>query len=428
MAHDYKVGMAETLDKSLTQEAVLLDKLTRIEGNASGYFAVHMHLSRLRASNRQAHFIGIASRLFDNLVNGNDAVLYVMMNQDMILICHDVLVEEIDPYIEKLRGVFAEDPLVDTADEFEDHLCTWYDLASKEDFAAFFSVASELSVTAERIIDELKQKKDDADGPAGGDPLTAKNLAAINQQLQVTRIADLIRQQTCVHISLGQSGAIVFREHFIAMSELKDRVAPGVNLFTSAWLFQYLTETLDKRVLAVIGRKNFAELKEPISLNLNIGTVLSRDFGNFMRLVDDYASKLVVEFQIVDIFADMNSYGYARDMLQSKGYRVVVDGVNPNALQFFDPATLRSDFIKVAWGKEFEEDADNSVRLAMFKETVQHAGPESMILARVDSEKALKWGLSLGITRFQGYFIDKLVNAMSKTRVVPQAKAKTGAN
>ena len=416
--------MADTLDKSLTQEAVLLEKLARIEDNPSGYFAVHLHLSKLRPSNRQAHFIGIAARTFDNLVNNNNAVLYVMLSQDIVLVCHEVLVEDIDPYIEKVRGMFSEDPIAATDDEFEDHFSTWYDLASKEDYAAFLSAATELSVEAEKIIDAAKRHNEDAAAGGGGDPLTAKNLAAINQQLQATRVADLIRQQTCIRIAPGEAGEIVFREHFIAMTELKDRVAPGVNLFTSAWLFQYLTETLDKRILAVVGRKNFADLKDPISLNLNIGTVLSRDFATFNRAVEDYAHKVVVEFQVIDIFADMNTFGYARDMLQSRGYRVVVDGVSPNALQFFDPASLRPDFIKVAWGREFEDEADNDRRLMSFKETVQHAGKDSLILSRVDSEKAVKWGLSLGISRFQGYFIDKLVQAMLKSKLRPKAKAK----
>ncbi len=419
--------MAEPLDKSMTQEALLLDKLSRIEENPSGYFAVHIHLSRLRATNRQPHFINIAVRAFDNLVNNADAIVHQMMNQDLMLVCREVMVDDIDPYIIKVRSMFSEDPLTMTDDEFEDQFTTWYDLAAQDDYAAFLSVVSELQVKAEEKIEEIKRNSADLSNKDQGDPLTARNLAAINQQLQSTRVADLIRQQACIRISPGEAGGIVFHEHFVSMSELKDRVAPGVNLFSSAWLFQYLTETLDKRVLAVIGRKNFEALKDPISLNLNIGTVLSRDFANFNRVVGDFASKLVVEFQIMDIFADMNTYGYARDMLQDRGYRVVVDGVTPMTLQFFDPATLRPDFIKMAWGKEFEEDADDTRRTSVLNETVKHAGRDSIILARVDTEKAVKWGLSLGITRFQGYFIDKLVLAMSKSRVKPKAKPKRGA-
>jgi len=410
----------------MTQEAVLLEKLSRIEENPSGYFAVHMHLSQLRPSNRQRHFINIAVRVFDNLVNNADAILYLMMNQDLVLICREILVEDIDPYINKVRAMFSEDPLTSSEDEYEDRLSTWYDLASKEDFAAFLSAATELSVKAQVMIEELQRNHEKEEDKDSGDPLTARNLAAINQKLQSTRIADLIRHQTCIRIAPGKAGAFVFREHFIAMTELRERVSPGVNLFTSAWLFQYLTETLDKRVLSVIGRKNFHDMRDAVSLNLNIGTVLSRDFTNFMRIVDDNAHKIVIELQIIDIFADMNSYGYARDMLQDRGFKVLVDGVNPLALQFFDPANLRPDFIKVAWGKEFEEESNDNSRLMMFRETVEHAGKDSMILYRVDSERAVKWGLALGISRFQGYFIDKLVQAMTRSKVKPKATVKAG--
>ena len=142
----------------MTQEAVLLEKLSRIEENPSGYFAVHLHLSDLRASNRQRHFINIAVRVFDNLINNADAILYLMMNQDLVLICRDVLVEDIDPYIDKVRAMFSEDPLTSGDDEFEDKLSTWYDLASKEDFAAFLSAATELSVKAQVMIEDMQRK------------------------------------------------------------------------------------------------------------------------------------------------------------------------------------------------------------------------------------------------------------------------------
>jgi EAL domain-containing protein (putative c-di-GMP-specific phosphodiesterase class I) len=416
--------MVKPLDKSLTQEAVLLENLTRIEENPTGYFAVHLHLSELRTSNRQPHFINIATKVFDNLVAGNDAIVYSMMNKDLILLCHEVLVEDIDPYIDKVRSMFSEDPLASNEDEFEDRMSTWYDLAAHEDFAAFLSAASELSVKAQVQVEEMQRARSDETNKGTGEPISAKNLAAINQQLQATRITDLIRQQTCIRIAAGEAGSIVFREHFIAMAELKERVAPAINLFSSAWLFQYLTETLNKRVLSVIGRKNFDEINEPISLNLNIGTVLSRDFSNFNKLVGDNANKFVVEFQVIDIFADMNAYGHARDMLQERGYKVLVDGVNPMSLQFFDPANLRPDFIKVTWGKDFESETDDDGRLEMFRETVQNAGAESMILARVDSEKAVKWGLAFGISRFQGYFIDKMFHAMTRSEVKPKAKVK----
>jgi len=399
--------MAEPFDKFTTQEAHILEKLSRIENSPAGYFAVHLHLSKLRAANRQQHFLNIAARSFDNLVNNADAILYTMMTGDMALLCHDVMVDDIDPYITKVRSLFSEDPLTDSEDDFEDTFCTWYDLSSTEDFAAFLSAMTELSVQAEILIEERRRGKADENQKNQGEPLTAKNLAVINQKLQVTRIADLIKHQTCIRIKPGSAGEVVFREHYVAVSELKDRIAPGVNLFTSAWLFQFLTETLDKRMLAVMSRRDFAEMDARMSINLNVATVLSRDFAQFNRMVGEHADKIVIEMQIIDIFADMNTFGYARDMLQERGYRVVADGINPLSLQFFDPALLAADFIKVSWSSEFLGGVPED-RMVEMRDVVEHTGRDRVILSRVDSQDAIRWALDLGVTRFQGHYVDEL--------------------
>jgi EAL domain-containing protein (putative c-di-GMP-specific phosphodiesterase class I) len=325
-----------------------------------------------------------------------------------------VPVDDLDVPINKVRGLFREDPLVqvDESGFEEDRLATWYDLASKGDLANFKAVAEQM------LADANERKKAAATKPAGapdtakGTPLTSQNLGDINRKIQAVRIADFIRQQTAIQIGTGGKGQILFRENFVAMAELKEKVAPGVNLFSSIWLFQFLTETLDKRVLAVMAQRDFAASNVAISLNLNVGTVLSRDFQQFHQVAGSHAKKVVVEMQMVDIFADMNTFAFARDSLQQRGYRVLVDGLNPLSLQFFDPSELKSDFVKIAWGPEFSGETPES-RVKEMREVVAHTGKDAVILARVDSEDAIKWGLSLGITRFQGRFIDRLVNAMA---------------
>jgi len=397
-----------------TEESLLLDRLNRIEGNASGYFAVHLNLSKLRSNHKQGHFLEIAARTFDILVDSNDATLFTLTNKDMALICRNVDVDDVDGTVEKVRGLFSEDPLTDVSENvFDDPFSTWYDLSNPEDFAAFFAVITDLAVEAEQIhIAEAAQQDKEQQM---GEPLAPSNLTEINKTLQGMRVADMIKRQACLQVQSGSGGDLVFFELFLSMADIKERVAPDINLFASPWLFQYLTETLDRRVLAVLVEEDFNEINDPLSINLNISTVLSRDFQNFHRAVDGNMSKIIIEFQIIDIFADMKSYTYARDSLQQRGYRVVVDGLNPLSLQYFEPADLRSDFIKISWGPEFTGDEEES-RMEEMREVIAKAGRDSMILARVDSEKAVKWGLSLGISRFQGFFIDKLVQVIGGGR------------
>lgn len=407
--------MADTVaDSSTIEETLLVDRLNRLADNPTGYYAVHVHLSDLRPNNRQSQFLSIAARSFDNLISNADATLFRLSNADLVLICRDVPVDDIDPYIEKVRSLFGEDPLTATeSNDFEDRFTTWYDLAHKEDFETFRQAARILADNAEKTAKRKAANDKEAAQQQAGDPIGARNLAALVERMKTSRIADLIRQQAAVQIGPKGTGTMVFREHFVSIGELKERLAPEVNLFASAWLFQYLTEVLDRRLLAVMARKDYAAMRDPISLNLNVGTVMSRDFQLFHKAVGEHANKVVVEMQLIDIFADISAFNYARDTLQREGYRVLVDGLNPLSLQFFDPSDLKTDFIKIAWGAGYGAGGDED-RARELAELVKHAGRDAIILARVDSEDAVRWGLKLGISRFQGYFIDKLVTAMAQ--------------
>ena len=195
------------------------------------------------------------------------------------------------------------------------------------------------------------------------------------------------------------------------MSDLQKRVAPNVNLFGSQWLFQFLTETVDRRLLSVLAARDLSNLADSISLNLNISTVLGREFQYFHQKVGEGTNKVIIELQMVDIFADMAAYKNARDLLQNNGYRVLIDGLSPLALQFFDPAMLEADLVKISWGQEFEAEGEEG-RTDDMRTVVKSVGAENIILGRTDSEDAIVWALSLGINRFQGYYIDTVVEAM----------------
>ena len=236
-------------------------------------------------------------------------------------------------------------------------------------------------------------------------------MSAITHKLQGVRIADLIRQQTAVEVFSGAKGEVLFREHYVAIAGLQKRMSPDINLFSDTWLFQYLTETLDRRLLAVVARKNFAKLSESISINLNISTVLAGDFQHFHRSVGDNTRRVVIELQLIDIFADLQAFHYARETLQDQGYRALIDGMTPLTFQYFDPGQLMADYVKINWLAEFLGEMPDE-RIAEIRDVVENTGKEKVILARVDCEEAVKWALSLGVTRFQGHFIDTLVEAM----------------
>jgi EAL domain-containing protein (putative c-di-GMP-specific phosphodiesterase class I) len=387
-------------------EGLLLDHLRRIEHSRAGCRAAIVHLSRLKPHNRRPQRLRVAGRAFDHLVHDCGAKVYQLAGGDLAVLCRDVGKAEIEAAVERLRPLFGEDPLFGDDEAGGARFATVYDLEAE--YAAVRRWATAAAAEAVRRREDAEAGR--ADIP--GRPVAPADLPGLRETLMRTRMSDFIRKQPAIQVEPGGKGAILFREHYVSISELGRRIAPGVDLTASRWLFQYMTETLDRRMLAVIGRRDFGHLQRPLSLNLNVSTVLSPDFHAFDRRVGGRADKVIVELQKIDIFSDMGAYAYARDWLQEKGYRVLIDGLNPLSLQFFDPGLLAADFVKVNWGAEFVVGL-GAGRLAEMRDLVRNLGRERVILGRAESEEALKWGLTLGIRRFQGRLVDRLVAALA---------------
>lgn len=401
-------------DAPKTKESALLEHLRRIEYSRGGFFAVRVNLSRLKASNRQPHFLRIAHRAYEPLANNPDVTIFHLDNADTVLLCREVPIEEIDGVIEKVRGLFSEDPLVQDEGGMEDNFSSWYDLTQDGDYKSLIDLISDQEVAAQARADMQAEQAAGGGRAAqamGGEPLAPENLTQVNTALQDVRLVDLIESQPVIKVMKG-AGKLAFREHFVNMSNLQKRIAPDTNLFASHWLFQYLSETLDIRVLNAMGNYDFEASREPVSLNLNISTVISRPFQAFHEKIGDHAKNVVVELQVIDVFADLGGYAYARDWLQEHGYRVLIDGLSPLSLNFFDPSDLKADFYKIAWGADVAGGVADDQN-ARIREVVKSLDPGAVVLARIDSEKGVQWGLSLGVRCFQGRFIDRVVSAMA---------------
>jgi EAL domain-containing protein (putative c-di-GMP-specific phosphodiesterase class I) len=390
------------------EDGVLQDHLQRIENNAKGCYVVQVNLSQLRPEYQKQHFLRIAARTFDPLVNNFDVTLYLISNGDLVLMCRETPIDEVDQPINRIRNLFSEDPLTfGEVGSPDARFTSWHDLSHVEEYKAFVAAIDDMAGAArERRRSARTRGVDDRD------PLEPNNLGDINDRIRDVRINDLIRRQSAVTIKGGKPDSVLYSEFLIAMGELQQRAAPGVNLFSNTWMFQYLTETLDRRMLSVLMAQNLAILTDPISINLNIATILSPGFQSFHESAGASAKNIIIEMQTIDIFANMTAYENASAWLHQRGYRVLLDGLNPLSLSFFDPSLLAPDFVKLNWSPEFHNGIP-SVRLADMRDVIGHLGAERMVLARVDSEDAIRWGLELGITSFQGHLIDRLVERMA---------------
>ena len=168
-------------------------------------------------------------------------------------------------------------------------------------------------------------------------------------------------------------------------------------------------------------RANPATRDTPVIFVTAMGAIGDEERGLNLGAVD-YITKPIQPAIVLARVRTQLELKQARDWLRDRGYRVLIDGLNPMSLQYYNPGLLNADYYKVAWTNSFM-DVESAQEHAETGALVDRIGAERFILGRTDSEAAVRWALTLGVRRFQGFFIDLLVKKQAEKRGIPMASA-----
>lgn len=393
----------------LTAEDRLHDSLLRLAGGADGFYAVRLQMRRAAGTVAGVERLGIALRPLELLTSVHDVRLFCVAEGHVVVLCRaGVPVDQVDAAIGTARTLYLGAIEDWTWDCDEDPEPEWYDLAQGEDLERLLSLTAAWVATARRA----------RAAPAGRSKepcircLKAEDLGAICERVEQLDLRAVVRQQTALDLCPDASLLPLFRETYVSMQDLNALVAPGIDMFASGWLFRYLTEILDRRMLDFIGGQAVDPESVPISLNLNIASLGSPGFQRLLQRCRGSSGKPVVEIQLVDLLANGAAFANIRQSLQEQGVRILIDGLTPLTLQVVDGSALRADFVKIWW----REDAPAlfpACRVSGLRTVIEALGRERVILARAQSAQALEWGGEHGIRRFQGRFVDRLLDALS---------------
>lgn len=242
----------------------------------------------------------------------------------------------------------------------------------------------------------------------GKKQLTPAELARISKALVNTDFSNMIRRQFVCIVLDDIAPSPMFEEVFVSIADLGETILPDVSLTATPWLFQDLTETLDKCVLTTVSRHDDGAFYRDFSLNLNVSSILSEDFKSFDKGIrENMKASVVLELQPIDIVSDFSMYVRARDFAQSLGYKICVDGVSALNLPFIDREKLGADFVKLTWQADLPDLLTQDEKL---KEKILSIGSNRTILCRVDDEKALNFAKESKITLLQGRYIQHLLS------------------
>jgi EAL domain-containing protein (putative c-di-GMP-specific phosphodiesterase class I) len=389
-------------------EHVLVDFVQRLARNPFGWRAVVLHLSRLRSEHRGAPQMCIATNTFELLVKRFEGQIFPLADGDLVLLCKGANATDIDEAVQSVRYLFGDDPLAadfdgDTGNGF----ASWYELGA--DCAPFVAFAEEAAQRAARRQQRLATPGAGASA-AKRTPLDPAALAQLIKTISRADLSNLLRRQAVCAIADDDAPKPIYREVYISVAELRDAVMPRHDIASDPWLFKYLTQTLDRRVLALMRRKDDGLPDHGYGLNLNVSTLLSPEFLAFDGNVHSGArGSIVIEIGKLDVYADIGAFIFARDFARERSYRLCLDGVTALTLPFVDRRRLGVDLVKLFWAPEMAS-GEASERHRELVAALERIGRTRVILARCDTSEAVAFGQAQGIRLFQGRYVDRLLS------------------
>ena len=240
-----------------SEENLLMDYVRRLEQHKGGRKAVQIHLSALRPFNRREHHIRVAAATFEKLVTALHGQLFVFKNSDIFFVYKREVEHDVETEVQRVRYLFSDDPLIlGESRENPASFCTWYDVETQ--FEDLLRLVQGMVEEEKRREAEVRAQMDTRAQLKAkqqrGEPLTPEVLARVETALARADLSNLVRRQFVCGISDKGAPKPMFSELFMSIKDLRETLFPGANLVSNRWLFQHLTQTLDRRMLAMLGK------------------------------------------------------------------------------------------------------------------------------------------------------------------------------
>jgi hypothetical protein len=388
-------------------EIRLIEMLNSVRYESSTHFAIHFHLSKLGKDSHSDYQMKIVINVINDFFKLYEGGIFLCNDRDAILIYKGDNKNLIDKIIFQVRYLFTEEKIAfsDIGVENPD-FCYVYILNYQ--WQEFYNIAEfKLNNIKIPTIDDANKKEVKKTSAN----ISASFIARVEKDLETIDLSRIIRTQSICAILSGRSDIKpVFHELYVSISHLKNYLKYDVNLLSNKKLFLYFTEKLDLAMLKLLKPKLGMQPSTTISLNLNVSTLLSKEFADFDHFVKKaHKIAIVIEIEVADIFSDIMAFNTATKYVQQLGYRVCLDGLTHQSFIHVDRESLGFDLVKLQWNADSVNALRNGDNKKLF-ESIKKCGANRVILSRCDNIEAISYGHALGISLFQGWYIDKLTN------------------
>jgi EAL domain-containing protein (putative c-di-GMP-specific phosphodiesterase class I) len=381
---------------SPSTDQMLRDAAKRALAAPRGRLAVVLHLSRLRA--QRSYHSRIARPVLDQAAPRHGGMVFARCNGDLVMLGHAPDAEEdaVDPglLVRELLQLFGTEAA-------ESALVSLWLLGSEA--AAFRAYLEEPAFTPPVL-------------PAVAEDVQPGHTAAVAEWQKASArmpVPELLSQQTAVVLHAGRDVPIGSRLSPL-FRELSVRGPDGLD----PWLERHVSAGMDARLLAHLlydleegGRLTRASVSAGLALHINLSlpSIVSPAFARLTQAARAAGARFGVEISMTEAFADLPMLDYAAALLRHAGFAFVLEGLDEASLGLARLHPLEADLVKLDWSHGLLH-APGAYRTAI-EQRLRALGAERLLLDGADTADAVAWGQTLGITRFQGSFLDSVQGA-----------------
>jgi len=268
----------------------------------------------------------------------------------------------------------------------------------REQLNVYIEISRQAAVTGDAESPEQLLHSSVAQGP-----LTTWSVNQIQNLLAKIELRSFVQTQWVYEHKKDGAWAPLFEEYSINLETLRQKHFPKLDLSGPNHLFLELCETLDQHLLTELTRDIPSILGKAIHFNLSIHSVMGSIFAQFAHEVPR-AEHAHIGFELHrgDLFQNFAASLSAIETLRHEGFKVTLDDVTPDMLSFINFGRFDVEYIKINVARVYAAQLDN----VAVREALKGIPKERIIFFHCDSEQALAIGLELGITKFQGWFLD----------------------
>lgn len=389
-------GGAQTAGNNAAHRVTLQDLLRQVETDPAGRRLVHFHVSALEANAKDVVKVKSAVEyLRQAIATAAFGDVIVVPNRDII--CW-------------VRGMRLGQ-LMAVARKIEDYFCDSKEFGAKNFYGEMYfytiiDASTELGRFRAFAVSMLDfgGKGCAQGGPGPKELISVDNFSKIVDLVQHSDLTAHIFNQPIYNITLPKP-SIEFIEFYTSVKSFEEALCPSYSIAGDPWLFNRLTEEFDRAVLRHMGKEIADYRHKGFSLNLNLRSVMSREFSLFAdALSAKMTSRIILEINKVSMFSNWQLFDEVLSLARQRGFRVCIDGMDVRDFANLQLTYIDFDFIKLKWSIAAMAE-HRMVERAVRTLTAIDRG--KVVLSMCDSDQAFAFAHAAGISLVQGYLADK---------------------